>query len=143
MCSASAGIYFFSCPFFPFLFFFLRSATLPGNTDSHFTHDLTLWLRIAVTVQLGFSLTGDMLQLGNRGQLSPCSQNQTHKRSMEHFVCSPPFKTAEQGEEVGTGVQWAKIHFLRSCYCVVQEVYIQKLMSWAEQNLFQTGPVSL
>lgn len=39
---------------------------LPGNTGSHFTHDLTLGLRIAVTVQLGFSLTGDKLQLGNR-----------------------------------------------------------------------------
>lgn len=51
---------------FIYLFSFLLSATLPGNTDSHFTHDLTLWLRIAGAVQLGFSLTGDMLQLGNR-----------------------------------------------------------------------------
>jgi len=51
---------------FFFLFSFLLSATLPGNTGSHFTHDLTLWLRIAVAVQLGFSLTGGMLQLGSR-----------------------------------------------------------------------------
>lgn len=77
------------------------------------------------------------------GQISPYSQNQTHKRSTEDFVCSPPFKTAEQGEEVGSGVQWAKINFLCSWHWLVQEVYIQKPIFWAEQNLFQKGPVSL
>lgn len=77
------------------------------------------------------------------GQISPCSQNQTHKRSTEDFVCLRPFKTAEQGEEVGTGAQWAKISFLCSWHWLGQEVSIQKLTSWAEQDLFQKGPVSL
>lgn len=103
---------------FFFLFSFLLSARLPGNTGSHFTHDLTLGLRIAGTVQLGFSLTGDKLQLGNREVTSAqAHKNQTHERSTEGSVCLPPFKTAEQGQETGTGVQWAKMNFLCSWTC--------------------------
>lgn len=37
------------------------------------------------------------------GQISPCSQNQTHDRSTEDSVCWPPLKTVEQGQEIGTG----------------------------------------
>lgn len=79
--------------FFSFLLFAFY--TLPGNTDSHFTHDLTLWLRIAGAVQLGFSLTGDMLQLGNR-EVRVAHAHKT-KTQTEHL---PPFRIAEQGERL-------------------------------------------
>lgn len=83
-----------------FSFLLFAFYTLPGNTDSHFTHDLTLWLRIAGAVQLGFSLTGDMLQLGNREvRVARAHKTKTQK---EHrgFVFLPPFRIAEQGESL-------------------------------------------
>lgn len=60
---------------------------LPGNTGSHFTHDLTLGLRIAVTVQLGFSLTGDKLQLGNREVRLAHAHKTKHMKGAQSILC--------------------------------------------------------
>lgn len=59
---------------------------LPGNTGSHFTHDLTLGLRIAATVQLGFSLTGDRLQLGNRELTSARAHKTKHTKGERRML---------------------------------------------------------
>lgn len=72
------------------------------------------------------------------GQISPCSQNQTHKRSTENFVCLPPFRTAEQGEEVGTSVPWANISSLLMTLTWAGSLHTEAhLLSW--MGLFPKG----
>lgn len=135
--SASTVIIFFS--FLSLIIFF--SFLLFAFCNAAWEHRLTLypwpdsWTKNSSHSAARVQSHRRQAAAGNQGgQVSPCSLNQTHERSMEDFVCLPPLKTAEQGQEIGTGAQWAKINFLCSWHWLVEEVYVEvHLLGW-------TGP---
>lgn len=106
--SASTGIiifFFLSC----FLFFFF-SFLLFAFCNAAWEHRLTLypwpdsWTKNSSHSATRVQSHRRQVAAGKQGgQISPCSQNQTHDRSTENSVCWPPLKTVEQGQEIGTG----------------------------------------
>lgn len=102
--SARTGISFFLSflsliLFFPFLLFAFCKAA--------WEHRLTLypwpdsWTKNSSHSAARVQSHRRQAAAGKRGgQVSPCSQNQTHERSTEDFVCLPHFKTAKQGQEM-------------------------------------------